>query len=76
MTIAISQGTLTDVAAKLLKKAATEYPKRYLDKVLAAYALESSKASRSAIASVLENACYAAEEARCICQDTGVPLVS
>lgn len=74
MSTVISKSMLTDVATELLKKAATEYPMRYLDKILAAYDRETSEASRSAIASVIENVSYAAEESRCICQDTGVPV--
>jgi len=74
LSIVIPQQVLTEVATALLKKAATEYPRRYLDKILAAYESEKNQASRSALASVIENVSYAVQEARCLCQDTGVPV--
>jgi len=69
----ISQERIFEVAASLLARVATRYPKNYLEKIITAFETEESQASKRALASIIENILYAGEEARCICQDTGVP---
>ncbi len=74
MTEVITQDNLTEVATTLLSKAATDYPKSYLDRIVRAFEIEDNGGSKRALASMLENIAAAAEEGRCICQDTGVPV--
>ena len=69
----ISQKVISDVAAHLLAKTATQYPKHYLEKIIYGFEKEERETSRSVMASIIENILYAAEGLHCLCQDTGVP---
>jgi fumarate hydratase class I len=70
----ISQKVVSDVAAHLLAKTATQYPKNYLEKIIRAFEKEERETSRSVMASIIENILYGAEGSSCLCQDTGVPV--
>jgi fumarate hydratase class I len=70
----ISQKVISDVAARLLGKTATQYPKNYLEKIIRGFEKEERATSRSVMASIIENIIYGAEGLDCLCQDTGVPV--
>jgi len=69
----ISQKRIIDVAAHLLAKTATQYPKNYLRKIIRGFEKEERETSRNVMASIIENILYGAEGLHCLCQDTGVP---
>jgi fumarate hydratase class I len=69
----ISHEKIREVATHLLAKAAAKYPKNYLEKIINSFAKEERAASRSVMASIIENIIYGAEGLHCLCQDTGIP---
>jgi fumarate hydratase class I len=71
--VQITQETIRDVAYNLLAKAATQYPKNYLDKLINAFKNEENQASKSVLVSIIQNIIYAADGAFSLCQDTGIP---
>jgi fumarate hydratase class I len=70
----ISEKMVSKAAANLLAKAATQYPKNYLEKIIRAFEKEEREAGRSVMASIIENILYGVEGPGCLCQDTGVPV--
>ena len=69
----ISGQDLHNTAYTLLAKAATQYPKNYLDKMVDHLRRETNPGAKGVMASILYNILYAAEEPASLCQDTGIP---
>jgi len=69
----ISQRLLSEVAYNLLNKAATRYPRIYLDKLISSLKREECCSSKNTVASIIQNILYAAEDGTSLCQDTGMP---
>ena len=70
----ISHNTIREAAFRLIEKAATQYPKNYLEKLLAGFRAEESRGSKAVMASILHNIINATEGSLSLCQDTGIPV--
>jgi len=69
----IGQERLKEAAANLLAKAATRYPKNYLERIIQCFENEEDHISRNVMGSIIENILHGADGLHCLCQDTGIP---
>jgi fumarate hydratase class I len=69
----ITADRIREVAANLLAKAATLYPKNYLDRIVSCFENEEHHISKNVMGSIIENILLGADGFHCLCQDTGIP---
>jgi L(+)-tartrate dehydratase alpha subunit len=72
-TKAIKAATIEAAALEIMKKAAIEIPRDYLDGIRAMMATEKNELSRFVLEAMVENWEVAEEDRRAMCADTGLP---
>jgi L(+)-tartrate dehydratase alpha subunit len=72
-TRAIKAATIESAALEIMKKAAIEIPRDYLDGIRAMMATEKNELSRFVLEAMVENWEVAEEDRRAMCADTGLP---
>lgn len=69
----ITQDRVCEIAFELLVKTTTQYPARFLDKLLDSLAREPDQSAKGVLSSIIANISASASTGASLCQDTGVP---